>query len=428
MESSVRLGYAYAPTTHCQFHQQQDIVILARLRHDMIHPIFCYLGIAFSFALSLTLFVSGTLDERTFFYLPIVLLIAFYTVHAVVTDKQTYHKRSFKQSILTATGKYLLWGFILLAIIGLYQFHPGYRAMTTNTRLFFEHFFYAFAVCGWPYFFLADKFRYCPTNVMVDHYITIAVLLRCLKRKRFQLFKRRLATRQTKRMLISAALRVHFIPVMFEQVYFGVTALTLQAQIQPYSMVLMLTTLAWLIDSNNAGIGYFWESPFTKTCFRAMDPHPSHWIVTLACYIPFIYCVNAFVVLFPTLPEDSQRVFSQAGVNSAIDIVMVTVLLLYMASGSALAFSFSNLSYKKIQTKGLYHIIRHPAITFKVIWFTLAFYRFAPAYSIDWLLCYVSWMAIYICRAFVEERFLRRFPDYQAYMQKTKYRFIPGVV
>ncbi len=50
MESSVRLGYAYAPTTHCQFHQQQDIVILARLRHDMIHPIFCYLGIAFSLA------------------------------------------------------------------------------------------------------------------------------------------------------------------------------------------------------------------------------------------------------------------------------------------------------------------------------------------------------------------------------------------
>ena len=33
---------------------------------------------------------------------------------------------------------------------------------------------------------------------------------------------------------------------------------------------------------------------------------------------------------------------------------MVTVLLLYMASGSALAFSFSNLSYKKIQTRGLY--------------------------------------------------------------------------
>ena len=203
----------------------------------MIHPLFCYLGIAFSFALSFTLFISGTLDERKFFYLPIVLLIAFYTVHAVATDKQTYQKRSFKQSVLTATGKYLLWGFILLAIIALYHFHPGYRAMTTNTRRFFEHFFYAFAVCGWPYFFLADKYRYCLTNVMVDHYITIAVLLRCLKRRQFHLFKRRLATRQTKRMLISAALRVHFIPVMFEQVYLGVTAFTLQAHAQTEQVI-----------------------------------------------------------------------------------------------------------------------------------------------------------------------------------------------
>ena len=294
-------------------------MILTSIRNDMIHPLFCYLGITFSFALSFTLFLSGTLDERKFFYLPIVLLIAFYTVHAVATDKQTYQKRSFKQSALTATGKYLLWGLILLAIIALYHFHPGYRAMTTNTRRFFEHFFYAFAVCGWPYFFLADKYRYCLTNVMVDNYITIALLLRCLKRRQFHLFKRRLATRQTKRMLISAALRVHFIPVMFEQVYLGATAFTLQAHAQPYSMVsivLMLTTLAWLIDSNNASIGYFWESPFTKTCFRDVDPHPSHWVVTLACYIPFIYFMNAFVVQFPSLPDDSQRVFSHATVNT----------------------------------------------------------------------------------------------------------------
>ena len=233
---------------------------------------------------------------------------------------------------------------------------------------------------------------------------------------------------------------------MFEQVYLGVTAITLQAQtqteqvqfgiaagtlqayVQPFTIVLILTALAWLIDSNNASIGYFWESRFTKTCFRAVDPHPSHWVLTLACYVPFITFVNAYVAQFPDLPDYSPRMFSNAGVNTAIDITMVTVLLLYMASGSALAFSFSNLSYKKIQTKGPYRFVRHPSIAFKIIWFTLAFYRFAPAYSWRWFLCYLAWMTVYVCRAFVEERFLRRFPDYQAYMQQTKYRFIPGVV
>ncbi len=356
------------------------------------------------------------------------MLIAFYTVHAIATDKQTYLKRSFRQSVLTSTGKYFFWGCVLLAVIGLYHFHPGYRSLTPNTQVFFRHFFYVFVVCGWPYFFLAHQCRYRVATVMADSYITSALLLRCLKRRQFHRFKRRLSTRQTKRMLLSAALRVHFIPIMVEQVYTGTATFTMQAQAQTYSIVLMLTTLGWLIDSNNASIGYFWESPFTKACFREMDPHPSHWVVTLACYVPFIYFMSAFVVEFPQLPEYAERMFTHTRVNTAIDIVMVTTLLLYAASGSSLAFSFSNLSYKTIQTKGPYRLIRHPSITFKIIWFTLAFYRFAPAYTIGWFLCYLSWMAIYICRAFVEESFLRRFPDYQAYMQQTKYRFIPGIV
>ncbi len=233
---------------------------------------------------------------------------------------------------------------------------------------------------------------------------------------------------------------------MVEQVYMGVTAFTLQyqalnsqlylnttdvamqAMAQSYAIMIMLTTLAWLVDSNNAAIGYFWESPFTKTWFRETDPYPLHWVITLACYFPLIYFVNQSLVSFPNLPDTSQRAFNHTGPNVAIDVTMVIVLLLYMASGSALAFSFSNLSYKKIQTRGPYRFVRHPSITFKIIWFTLAFYRFSAAYTVAWLFCYLFWMGLYISRAFIEERFLRRFPDYQAYMQKTKYRFIPGIV
>jgi len=418
----------------------------ARVKNEMIHPFFCYVGIAMSFGLSFALFIPGIVDARRFFYLPIVLLIAFYTAHAMATDKETYRKRNFRQSAWTATGKYFFWGVILLAVIALYRYHPGYQSLTPNTRFFVQHFFVAFLVLGWPYLFLAEKYRHSASNVLLDPYRTTMLLLRCLKRRRTDLFKRRLATRQTKRMLISGALRVHFVPVMVEQVYLGVTALTLQAQAQTdqihfstagfgleahtvaLPVVAVLTSLAWLIDSNNASVGYFWESRFTKTSFREMDPHPSHWVVTLACYAPFIFFVNAYVAEFPALAEDSPRIFSQSAVNTAIDITMITVLLLYMLSGSALAFSFSNLSYKKIQTRGPYRYMRHPSITFKVIWFTLAFYRFAPAYSIGWLLCYIAWMAIYITRAFVEERFLRRFPEYREYMRQTPYRFIPGVI
>lgn len=394
----------------------------------MIHPLFCYLFIFLSFAISFALFISGKLDDWTYFYVPIVLLIAFYTIHAIATDTQTYRKRKWTRSVVTATGKYVFWGCILLAVIGLYRFHPGYKAMTPNTSRFFVHFLYAFAACGWPYFFLADRYRYCVRNVILDPYFTIVMLLRCLWRGQFERFRRRLATRQFKRLLVSAALRVHFIPVMVEQVYIGITMITMSVQTDTYSKIALLMALAWLIDSNNASIGYFWESVFTKTSFRAMDPYPSHWVVTLACYAPFVYFVNSFVVEFPRVGDNSERIFSHASMNTAIDITMVVVLFLYVISGSALSFSFSNLSYKKIQTKGPYRFIRHPSITFKIIWFTLAFYRYAPAYTIGWTLCWASWMGIYVCRAFVEERFLRRFPEYQAYMQRTRYRFIPGLL
>ena len=258
----------------------------------MVHPLLCYLGVGLSFVLSFALFVSGALDVQKYFYAPVFLLIVFYTVVAMVTDKQDYQKRSFKQVFLKSIGKYVLWGSILAGIIWFYNVHPAYKAVTPNTRIFFKHFFYAFGVCGLPYFCLEEKYRYCKVNVLADSYIKIALLIRCLLRMDFHLFRRRLFSKKSRGMLLSAILRIHYIPIMIEQVYIGVATFTLGTQVQNYtllSLMFMITTLAWLIDSNNASIGYFWQSSFTKTRFREVDPHPSHWIVVLACYPPFIY-------------------------------------------------------------------------------------------------------------------------------------------
>jgi len=116
--------------------------------------------------------------------------------------------------------------------------------------------------------------------------------------------------------------------------------------------------------------------------------------------------------------------------NFAIEIVLLIFLVLYVLSGSALNFSTSNLCYKKIQTKGPYAIVRHPATTFKLLFFFGAFFRYRAAYTIAGLLSYLIWMVVYICRAcraLVEESFLKKFPDYRNYMKKTRYRFIPRV-
>lgn len=396
----------------------------------MHHPFLCYLGVALTFTLTFVLFGYSSLDPHKFFYIPIVLLITYYTVVAMLGDRQVYEKRNIKQVLCKSVGKYVFWGFILASILCFYQVHPAYKAVTPNTRIFFEHFFYGFAVFGLPYFCLEEKYRYCPENVSADPYLKIVLLIRCLRRMDFHRFRRRLFSRKSRGILLSAILRIHYIPIMFEQVHYGVTTLAQGEKFQNgslHSILLMITILSWLIDSNNASIGYFWQSAFTKTRFRAIDPYPRHWILVLACYPPFIYFVNSYFAVFPSLPETSQRVFSNPGVNIGIDIALLTALVLYMLSGCALGFSCSNLSYKKIQTKGPYRLMRHPATTFKLIFFTLAFYRFAPAYTAGWFVFYLFWVSIYIGRALVEERFLRRFSDYRAYMKQTKYRFIPGI-
>ncbi len=397
----------------------------------MIHPLLCYAGIALSFLTTWALHGVGVLDPRTHFYAPIGLLIAFYTIHAVATDKQVYQRRRLGQVLPKALCKYVLWGLVLWAILKFYSVHPLYRDATVNTRRFFADFLRLFVALGLPYFILAEKYRYSLENVMGDPYLRVVSLLKALCKGRFALIKRRLAQRPYKRIYLAALIRIHYVPIMVEQVYLGMSRLSgglphPPGQSSLSSTLLFLTALAWLIDSNNAAVGYFWESWFTKTRMREVDTHPLHWFVVLICYMPFILFAAQFVP-FPSLPENSAPLLNHRGWNTAIDIASLVFLMLYMLSGSALSFSTSNLSYKKVQTKGLYGLIRHPATAFKLGFFGLNFFRYHAAYTVAGILCYLVWSTVYICRVLAEEQFLKKFPDYRRYMKKTRYRLIPRV-
>ena len=397
----------------------------------MIHPAFCYLGVTLAFGLSLTLFVQGWLDVHTYFYAPLVLLIGFYTAHSVLTDKDPYLTRTWRQVLPKAIGKTLMWGGILWGVIAFYGAHPLYRNFTPDTRRFMEHFLKVFWIAGPVYFLLAEKTRYNRDNCFGDPYLRLLSLLKQLARFRIGRIGRRLVKRPYRRFIMMAVLRIHYIPIMVQQIYVNVTQLTysLQAEDLQWTLAAILwcvTTLAWLIDSNNGAMGYFWESWFTKTRFREIDPHPLHWIVVLMCYVPFIDLANRFVP-FPSLPENSTPLIAHTGINTTLEIILVVALVLYMLSGCALWFSTSNLSYKKIQTRGPYAIVRHPATTCKLVVFFVAFFRYRAAFTVVGLLCYGVWLTVYICRALVEERFLRQTQEYRAYMKKTRYRFIPGL-
>jgi len=397
----------------------------------MIHPYLCWLGISLSFAVSLALFTSGHLNVHEYFYAPALFLIGFYTLHSILTDKQQYQRRTIRQVIPKAIGKYILWGLIIYGVTRFYAAHPLYEEFTPNTRRFFGDFLKLFLILGLPYFFLAEKFRYCQDNVMGDPYLRILSLLKCLKNREFRLIGRRLAKKSYKRIYLMAIIRIHYVPIMFEQVCGGLNSVTSYLQNVNFqwsltSTVLIATPLVWAIDANNGALGYFWESWFTKSRFREIDLHPLHWVVVLMCYAPFVGLAGKFVP-FPQLAANSAQLLSSSSFNFGIEIVLLISLVLYVLSGSALNFSTPNLCYKKIQTKGPYAIVRHPATTFKLLFFFLAFFRYRTAYTVTGFLCYLVWMTVYICRALVEESFLKKFPDYRRYMKKTRYRFIPRI-
>lgn len=398
---------------------------------EMIHPYLCWLGIFLSFGVSLTLFRSDRLDVQKYFYVPALLLIGFYTLHSILTDKQRYQSRTIGQVIPKAIGKYIFWGLIIFGVSRFYAAHPLYRGFTPHTRRFFGDFLTLFLILGLPYFFLAEKFRYCQDNVMGDPYLRILSLLKCIKNRQFRLIGRRLTKKSYKRIYLMAIIRIHYVPIMFEQVCRNLNSVISFLQGANFhwnlaSGVLVATTLTWAIDANNGAIGYFWESWFTRSRFRQIDLHPIHWFVILICYWPFVIYANQFVP-FPERAAASAQLISSSFFNSGCEIVLLILLVLYVLSGSALNFSTSNLCYKKIQTKGPYAIVRHPATTFKLLFFFLAFFRYRAAFTFTGLLCYLAWMTVYICRALVEESFLKKFSDYRRYMKKTRYRFIPRI-
>lgn len=94
---------------------------------------------------------------------------------------------------------------------------------------------------------------------------------------------------------------------------------------------------------------------------------------------------------------------------------IITMLNLGRSFGILIAF-------RKIQTGGLYAIVRHPMYGTDIL------------LRIGFIISHLNWFtsivfvistSLYVFRAILEERFLALQPEYRDYMQQVKYRFIP---
>jgi protein-S-isoprenylcysteine O-methyltransferase Ste14 len=397
----------------------------------MLTPTLNILGVIFAFAASFGLFYFELAEPDSHFFLPIYLLILYYTVVAVSTNRKSYIVRPVWLAAKKALGKYIFWFALIGGLYLIYINHPFY-ATAVNARHMIWNFFQLFIIAGLPYFFFVERYRYSGFEIANDSYLRFISFLTILCRWDWPKLKYRLFARGYKSLFLSWVIRLHYIPVMVEQVHDNLVRIAgiISSPYYIYDVsgaTALLVSILFCIDSTNASIGYFWESSLTGTRFRETDPHPFHWFVVLICYPPFIGFAGTFFP-FPVGDARSPLLLSNPGFESAVNIATIVALSGMVFVTTTLGFSYSNLSYKKIQTKGLYRFVRHPGTVCKLFFFFFSIFRYKSSFNPTMLALYGFWLMIYITRAVCEERFLRQFQEYRSYMAKVRYRFIPGVL
>lgn len=391
----------------------------------MLSPLMSVLGVILTFTVSFFLYLSGLLSPH-YFFVPIFLLIAYHTLLMRLYDRSHYTRRAWLPVMKKSVGKYAFWLLLISGIYGIYIHHPFYSQFAPNTATMVLFYLKLYAVIGLPYFFYVERYRTGRFEWFNDPYLKLLSLFKLIYHKRWARLRFRCLKTGYKSLFLSWLLRLHFLPVMVEQVYWG-TNQTMNYLARPelaFASAMFFVGVLFLVDSTNAAMGYFWESAVTKTRFRAVDPYAFHWVVVLVCYMPFISYASNFV---PFPKGDGALVFAHPGFEIFMNSLTVAVLLGIVLCTSCLGFSYSNLSYKKIQTRGPYAVVRHPGTVFKIVFFFLTVFRFEAAYTWPIIAAYIFWMGIYITRILCEERFLLRFQEYQDYVRVTRYRLIPGV-
>jgi protein-S-isoprenylcysteine O-methyltransferase Ste14 len=191
--------------------------------------------------------------------------------------------------------------------------------------------------------------------------------------------------------------------------------------------------LILFVDTLLFTLGYIVEIPALKNRIRSVDPTFFGWFICLACYPPFNNFTSSF---FPWQSSDFPF-FNNDFVHYGANITILVALAIYSWASIALGFKASNLTNRGIVSRGPYAFVRHPAYAAKnLAWWIgavpalISVFTNSDGYSIGvFFIGLFGWTLIYVLRAITEERHLLLLDNgYAQYMEKVKWRFIPGVI
>lgn len=199
--------------------------------------------------------------------------------------------------------------------------------------------------------------------------------------------------------------------------------------------------ILYTIDVSIFTFGYFTELSIFKNKIRTVETTPAGLFFCLACYAPFFNATNSFLGW-----KHNDHALAFADPNSPVTwifrICALFFLVIYVSASAALGTKGSNLTNRGIVSRFPYSVVRHPAYITKVLfWFLTTVPLFIVHFSVEWFswkqylsnliltfAAFICLASIYYFRALTEERHLIKDPDYQDYVKKVKYRFIPFVI
>lgn len=236
--------------------------------------------------------------------------------------------------------------------------------------------------------------------------------------------------------VLIVVVKVFFVPTMLQFAYMNwsvvvagwspamqspISMRTFNQHVFPF-MVVVIYTIFTVIYA----FGYLVQADFLNNKIKSVEPTVMGWACTLICYPPIVGLTAIAPKNYPWDYLNDLVDFGGVVPNFIARVTMVSCLLIMLWAVATLGLKCSNLTNRGIVTGGPYRFIRHPHYAFKLAhwWITLLpvfiSVPLAPVFM-------AGWTSIYFLRAITEERHLRSDPDYVAYCEKVKYRFIPGV-
>lgn len=192
----------------------------------------------------------------------------------------------------------------------------------------------------------------------------------------------------------------------------------------------MWLTIIFTITTSIFALSYLTDLDLFGNKIKTVDTTPLGVLSCIMCYYPMTLLTNKLIVSY----ADTLVPVDNFNLRIILNILIVAVNIGALIAIARLGTKSGNLTNRGIITGFPYNIIRHPNYSMQMCYIILTsipIYLMNDFSFFEKILITAGifiWLYIYYLRSITEERHLIKDPQYQEYVEKVKYRFIPKII